>query len=107
MHSKLDNFHAFCTLCKKHVSVKCGGWDDPNKHVETKLHRQIAQTVQTTSLMTSFVTTDSDTEVTKAEMLFTHFLIEHNLPVAVSDHARPLFKQMFGDSKVAAKYVCG
>ena len=77
------------------MSVKCGGRDDLNKHVETKLHRQIAQTVQTTSPMTSFVTTGSDTEVTKAEMLFTHFLIKHNLPVAVSDHARPLFKQMF------------
>ena len=57
--------------------------------------------------MTLFVTTDSDTEVTKAEMLFTHFLIERNLPVAVSDYASPLLKQMFGDSKVAAKYGCG
>ena len=101
MHSKID------TLCKKHVSVKCGGREDLNKHVETKLYRQIAQTVQTTSPMTLFVTTDSDTEVTKAEMLFTHFLIEHTLPVAVSDHARPLFRQMFGDSKAAAKYGCG
>ena len=83
------------------MSVKCGGRDDLNKHVEMKLHRQIAQTVQTTSPMTLFVTTDSDTEVTHAEMLFSYFLIEHNLPV------RPLFKQMFGDSKVVGVAVGG
>ena len=34
VHSKIDNVHSFCTL-----SVKCGGRDDLNKHVETKLHR--------------------------------------------------------------------
>ena len=53
------------------------------------------------------MTIDADTDVTKAEMLFTHFLVEHNIPIAVADHARPLFKEMFGVSKVAAKYGCG
>ena len=39
-------------------------------------------------------------------MLFTGFLIEHNLNVASSDHAGPLFRRMFPDSKIAAKYGC-
>ena len=67
---------------------------------ETKLLKQLSLTVKTTA---SFVITDADTDVTKAEMLFTHFLVEHNIPIAVADHARPLLKEMFGDSKVAAK----
>jgi hypothetical protein len=33
--------------------------------------------------------------VTNAEILFTNFLIEHNVPIAVSDHAGPLFRKFF------------
>ena len=45
-------------------------------------------------------------DVTKAELLFTNFLIEHNLPLATADHAGPLFRKMFPDSKIAEKYAC-
>jgi hypothetical protein len=41
-----------------------------------------------------------------AEILFTNFLIEHNVPIAVSDHAGPLFRKMFPDSEIAKKYGC-
>ena len=44
--------------------------------------------------------------VAKAEALFTAFLVEHNLPLSVADHAGPLFK-MFPDSAIAKKYKCG
>ena len=40
----------------------------------------------------------------KGELLFTNFLIEHNLPLATADHAGPLFWKMFPDSKIAEKY---
>ena len=30
-------------------------------------------------------------QVIKAEVLFTGFLVEHNIPLAVSDHAGPLY----------------
>ena len=43
----------------------------------------------------------------KAEALFTAFLVEHNLPLSVADHAGPLFKEMFPDSAIAKKYKCG
>ena len=105
--SSIDTLHAYCTLCNKNLSVKSGGRDDVKKHTQTKLHKQLSLTVRTTAPLSSFVTTDAETDVTKAEMLFTHFLVEHNLPIAVADHARPLFKEMFADSKVAAKYGCG
>eukprot|EP00057_Strongylocentrotus_purpuratus_P012711 XP_011667185.1 PREDICTED: uncharacterized protein LOC105439660 [Strongylocentrotus purpuratus] len=45
-----------------------------------------------------------DDSATKAEALFTGFLVEHNLPVAASDHAGPIFKKMFPDSNIATKY---
>ena len=36
-----------------------------------------------------------ESAVTKAECLFTHFIIEHNLPIAAADHAGKLFREMF------------
>ena len=32
--------------------------------------------------------------------------MEHNIPLAVSDHAGPLFRKMFPDSTIAKKYSC-
>ena len=45
-------------------------------------------------------------QVINAEVLFTGFLFEHNIPLAVSDHAGPLFRKMFPDSTIAKKYSC-
>ena len=49
---------------------------------------------------------NDEEDVTKAEPLFTGFIWEHNLPIAATDHAGPLFKKMFPDSKIASKYSC-
>lgn len=52
-----------------------------------------------------------DNAVTHAEVLFTHFLVEHNIHVSASDHAGPLFRAMFLQDKFSAediirKYSC-
>lgn len=41
--------------------------------------------------------------LTKAEVLFVHFIAEHNLPFPVGDHLTKLVK----DSKIAEKFHCG
>ena len=33
--------------------------------------------------------------ITEAEIKFTHFLVEHNCPLAAADHAGKLFRSMF------------
>ena len=48
-----------------------------------------------------------DEKVIKAEMLWNKFLVEHNLPIAASDHAGALFKAKFPDLEMAKKYSCG
>ena len=51
---------------------------------------------------------NADTEdVIRSETLFTNFVAEHNLPIAVADHFTRLCKQMFPDSKIAKKFTCG
>ena len=42
----------------------------------------------------------------KAELLFSRFICEPNLPIATVDHLGELFKAMFSDSKIAKKYSC-
>ena len=43
----------------------------------------------------------------RAEVLFSGFLVEHNLPLATADHISKLFKYMFPDSKIESKYKYG
>lgn len=38
-------------------------------------------------------------------MLFTCFLLEHNIPLAAVAHAGPLFKAMFPNSEEAAQFA--
>ena len=45
-------------------------------------------------------------KVTKAEVIFTNFVLEHNLPFSVADHFTDLCKQMFPDSEVAKLFSC-
>ena len=48
--------------------------------------------------ITAFLSTPHsaiDDAVTRAEVLFTGFLVEHNVPMSAADHAGKLFKQMF------------
>ena len=41
------------------------------------------------------------------ELLFSGFLVEHNLLLRTADHAAKLFRKMFLDSKIVNKYRCG
>lgn len=43
--------------------------------------------------------------VTNAEVLFTGFLVEHNIPLAAADHAAQLFKAMFTNSAHSAAQI--
>ena len=42
----------------------------------------------------------------KAEIKFTGFLTEYNLPIVVANHLSALVKECFPDSKIAQPYSC-
>ena len=46
-------------------------------------------------------------KTTNAELQFVNFLVEHNLPIAIADHAGDLFCKMFPDSEIASQFKCG
>jgi hypothetical protein len=45
-------------------------------------------------------------KVTAAEVRFSYFIAEHNLPFLVADHFTDLCKVLFPDSKIAQSFKC-
>ena len=48
-----------------------------------------------------------DMQVRRAKVKVTGFIAVHNVPIAVAEHLRPLFKDIFPDSKIAKNCACG
>ena len=97
--SRIDRYHVFCLVCSADIGVAHGGIGDVKKHVLSLKHMSCN--------CAQFFPPSSDTSVINAEVLFTEFLVEHNVAFAASEHAGPLFRWMFPDSDIARKYGCG
>ena len=80
------------------VFVEHGGRDDIRRHPNARSGN---------TMFSYFRKPSEEEDATKAELLFTGFLIEHNIQIAASDHAGSLFRVMFPDSQIAKKYGCG
>ena len=44
-------------------------------------------------------------QITRAEVKIANTLVQHNIPLALSDHLSPLFKDLFPDSEIACGYA--
>ena len=44
-------------------------------------------------------------QIIRAEVKMANFIVEHNLPLAISDHLTPLARDIFSNSMVAKKYA--
>ena len=55
------------------------------------------------TFLSSESTSALDENVMKAELLFTRFICEHDLPISTADHAGKLLNAMFLDSKIVKK----
>ncbi|XP_072173823.1 uncharacterized protein [Diadema setosum] len=106
--SSLGDYHAFCTVCSVDFNISHGGINDIQKHIKSNKHQDQSKVRANTLPISKFFPSNSgDHNVIQAETQFTEFIIEHNLPLAVADHASRLFRKMFPDSDIAKKYGCG
>ena len=105
--SKLSEKSAYCRECKLDFSVSHGGLTDVKRHVASKKHQENITASSNTKTISNYFINNENTSVINAEVLFSEFLIEHSLPLAVADHASKLFKRMFPDSEIAKKYGSG
>ena len=110
--SKKGVSYVCCTLCHTEFSIASGGIHDVRRHAEGKKHREFARSVSSqvpikAALQSSSATVSVDRQVTAAEVYFSTFVAEHNLPFLASDHFTKLCKVMFPDSEIAKKFSSG
>lgn len=103
--SKLGSNYAWCTVCCRDIKVAASGVYDVREHVKSKTHERQLQCSQVTSFFKP-KSTDSTDSTTKAEVLFSFFVAEHNLPALLADHFTDLARQMFPDSEIAKRFKC-
>ena len=75
--------------------------------MKTKRHSSLLNQLDSQpSISTTFAQPQRvDERASAAELLFTKFVVEHNLPFLVADHFSKLTKVIFPDSKIAAAYA--
>jgi hypothetical protein len=107
--SRLGEHHAFCEYCRTDISISHGAMNDLVRHANSNKHSLNAKAVaQCPSVSDKFrQSTSMKSKIIKAETLMVGFLVEHNLPIASSDHLYKLAHCMFPDSKIAASLACG
>lgn len=110
IESAANDTHAFrCRLCVKDVACGHQGERDLVRHINGKGHlNRLAEKSSVKPLTDRFVKQYSheDTMARKAEIKFTGFLAEHNLPLSAADHLGSLIRASFPDSKIAQSYSC-
>lgn len=104
--SQLGEHQAFCVPCRKDIKISHGGLHDLNDHIGTKKHKEYSKTQQLTQPISMFVENQQQEKVDRAEVLFSDFLVEHNIPLISADYAGPLLGKMFPHSKIASQYGC-
>ena len=100
----------FCIPCYKKLTCDHQGTKDVADHCGKESHKNCVEESNKQGNLNSFLNpSDSaiqlDQQVINAEVMMTNFLVQHNLPLATSDHLGSLFKQVFSDSKIARNQV--
>ena len=87
-----------------------GGKNDVTQHSKTDGHRAAARASASSASMTNFFVwkgTAEEISVIRAEVLFSDFLVQHNLSFATADHFCKNVSKMFPDSTIAKKFASG
>ncbi|KAJ8886997.1 hypothetical protein PR048_013211 [Dryococelus australis] len=104
--SSVSENYAFCQSCSCNFNVQHGRKDDHRRYVSSNKHQDFLKMQVVIRPITSHFQSDITDLTTKATVLFIAFLVEHNLPLGVSNHVGPLFNAMSPDSKIILKYAC-
>ena len=77
---------AYCKICNKALTVSHQGYIDVQWHINGQMYLLKAKYVDSSC---QCLVTEKDsltTQIGEAEVKFTLFLLEHNLPIASADH---------------------
>ena len=103
-------FFVYCKVCRADVSVKHSGTYDIKQYIKTAKHQASvsvrAENQSVLKFMNNRQSEKNSMKVINAECLMTNFIVEHNLPIVMTDHLTKLLPQMFPDSQIAQEYAC-
>ena len=80
------------------------------KNIATPKHREYCDVTKGQNKLTNWTSSSAkplEKQAIRAEVLFSGFLVENNLPLATTEYMSKLFKSMFPDSQIASMYKCG
>ena len=78
-----------------------------SRRYKTTLQNSISQnTRKEDSFFTSTASDEVNDSVIRAEIMYTNFIVQHNLYFLTADHLAPMYSKMFPDSKIAQKFRC-
>uniref|UniRef100_H3B5F2 Uncharacterized protein n=1 Tax=Latimeria chalumnae TaxID=7897 RepID=H3B5F2_LATCH len=104
---KNDPDKALCMVCNSTFGATHQGKRNVERHLSGSEHKRLTQMFKERKPLTSVFAADTlQNKVMNAEVLFTGFILEHNLPFEAAAHAAPLFREMFPDSAIAKKHGC-
>ena len=78
---------------------------DVREYLKSKLHEWQLKCAQITTYFKPKCQ-DSGGATTRAEVMFCHFVAEHNLAALIADHVTDLAREMFPESEIAEKFKC-
>ena len=106
--SKLGENHAWCVPCSRDVKVAASGIYDVREHIKSKAHIRKVESGRQHLPVNTFFNRPVNTpdNIINAEIMFSYFVAEHNLPAAIADHFTDLAQRLFPDSEVAKKFRC-
>ena len=96
--SKLREHYAWCFPCSREITVSASGVYDVQEHLKSKLHVWMVDSSRQQKPMTMFFKRagiDTPDSVITAEVVFSYFVAEHNLPAAIADHFTDLASRNF------------
>lgn len=108
-NSDQGEMFAYCRACNTNFSVSYGGKSDVIRHLSTLLHKQNSECIEGNKKLTEMFqkkTSKLEDSVNRAEVLFTYFIAEHNVPFLLADHFSYLCKIMFPNSAIAKRFSC-
>ena len=106
--SKIDEHHAWCRVCSRDINISASGVYDLKMHMKSKMHEKNAKSALQHAPMTTFFKSASTApgSTGTAEIMFSYFVAEHNLPAAIADHFCSLAPRLFPDSSIAKSMKC-
>ena len=93
--SRKGENHARCTLCSADFSIAASGRYNITQHIATAKHRSNAERKDSNQSILQFVSSKSnDYDTIRAEILWTLYVVEHNMPFTFSDSFSDIAKVM-------------